>query len=536
MTVDVLKVFGLGAVDVARQVEVEVVLRVGNLGQRHHPGVARDVGLLGEGVDDAVDVLLAQAVLVAVLDEPLGGVDHEHALAGGGVLLVEHHDAGGDAGAVEEVGGQADDALEIAGANELLADRGLGIAAEENAMGQDAGGFARALHRADDVQQVGVVALLGGRLAPGEALEGVLRWRDAGGPGLVGERRIGDDVVVGAELLAVLELGRGQGVAREDVGRGEVVQDHVHAGQARGGHVLLLPFERDVLARLGGHLQEQRARAAGRVVGGGGRLRVVRRDADHPGDDAADLGGGVELPLALATLGGEVPHQVLVGVAEDVVVVGAVLREVELGLLEDADQVGQAIDHRLAFAELVRVVEVGKVAAGEPRVGVDQRLDDLGVDLVADVALALEGDHVLEARALRDRDRRGEVAAVAVLVGDVLDEQHEQDVVLVLAGIHAAAQLIAGGPERGVEVGFLDGHDLAVSLRALRIQIRMLGVRLCHGIPYRVMQRIGGWCRRQTLELRDGALSAVSSSGWLDFHCYCSMTMLPSGLNFHWSE
>ena len=106
------------------------------------------------------------------------------------------------------------------------------------------------------------------------------------------------------------------------------------------------------------------------------------------------------------------------------------------------------------------VVEVGEVAAGEPRIGVDQRLDDLGVDLVADVALALERDHVLEARALGDRDRRGEVVAVAVLVGDVLDEQHEQDVVLVLAGIHAAAQLVARGPEGGVEVGFLDGHGL----------------------------------------------------------------------------
>ncbi len=125
------------------------------------------------------------------------------------------------------------------------------------------------------------------------------------------------------------------------------MQDHVHAGETGGGHVLLLPFERDVLARLGGHLQQQRAGAAGRVVGGGGGLGVLRRDADDLGDDAADLGGRVELPLALAALGGEVPHQVLVGVAEDVVVLGAVLREVELGLLEDADQIGQALDHRL---------------------------------------------------------------------------------------------------------------------------------------------------------------------------------------------
>ena len=99
------------------------------------------------------------------------------------------------------------------------------------------------------------------------------------------------------------------------------------------------------------------------------------------------------------------------------------------------------------LAEFVRVVEVGKVAAGEAGIGVDERLDDLRVDLVTDVAVALEGDHVLEAGALRNRDRRGEIIGVAVFVGDVLDEQHEQDVVLVLAGIHAAAQFIARGPK-----------------------------------------------------------------------------------------
>ena len=73
-----------------------------------------DFELAGEGVHDLVDVLGAQAVLVAVLDEALGGVDHEDALAGRGVFLVQHDDAGGDAGAVEQVGRQADDALDVA--------------------------------------------------------------------------------------------------------------------------------------------------------------------------------------------------------------------------------------------------------------------------------------------------------------------------------------------------------------------------------------------------------------------------------------
>ncbi len=138
VAVDVLQVLRLGAVDVAREVEVVVVLRVGDFLDGHHAGVARVAFILpGEGVHDLVDVLLAEAVLLAVLHEALGGIDHEDALAGGGVFLVEHQDAGGDAGAVKEVGRQADDALEVAGADELLADDGLGIAAEEDAVREE---------------------------------------------------------------------------------------------------------------------------------------------------------------------------------------------------------------------------------------------------------------------------------------------------------------------------------------------------------------------------------------------------------------
>ena len=59
-----------------------------------------------------------------------------------------------------------------------------------------------------------------------------------------------------------------------------------------------------------------------------------------------------------------------------------VLREVELGLLEYADQVGEPIHHRLSFARLVRVVEVGKVATGEAFVRLDQ-LSPQSQDLLA---------------------------------------------------------------------------------------------------------------------------------------------------------
>ena len=464
---DILNVLGFLGVDVAGEIEVVVVLR--DLLMRHGAGVA-GVGLgVGEDIDDLVQVALAEAVFVAVFDEALAGIDHEDAAAGRGVFLVEDEDAGGDAGAVKEIGRQADDAFQDAGANELFADDALGIAAKEDAVRQNAGALAGgALQGADDVEQEGVVALLGRRHSPSEALiritAAALAQGEAGAPRFYGERGIGDDVVVGAELLGVLEFRFGEGVAREDIRRGKIVQNHVHAGETGGGHVHLLALERDVFAGLGGDLQQQRTGAAGGIVGGGGSLGILRGDADDLGDDAADLGRGVELALRLAALGGEVPHEILVGVTEDIVVVGAVFGEIQFGLLEDADEVLQSLHHGVAFAELVGIVEIGEVGAGESGIGGHEGGDDVLVDAVADVALALEGDHVLEAGTGRDGDGRLHAIKVAVFVGDVFDEEHEQDVVLVLAGIHAAAEFIAGGPKGGVEVGFLNGHVRAAKI------------------------------------------------------------------------
>lgn len=107
-----MQVLRLGAVDVAREVEVVVVLRVGDFGDGDHAGVARVAFILtGEGVHDLVNVLLAEAVLRPVLLEALGGINHEDTFAGGGIFLVEHDDAGRDAGAIKEIGRRDADGL-----------------------------------------------------------------------------------------------------------------------------------------------------------------------------------------------------------------------------------------------------------------------------------------------------------------------------------------------------------------------------------------------------------------------------------------
>ena len=284
--------------------------------------------------------------------------------------------------------------------DDALADGGLGAAAEQHAVGVDDRALAGALEAGQDVQQEGVVAVLGRRDAVLEAAEVVVGRVEAAGPVLVREREVGDHEVEGLQAaVGVLEVRGGQGVGLPDLRGRAVVQHHVHARQGGGGVVHLLAVEGQVQAGaalgLVVGLEQQGAGAAGRVVdglvGAGGAAQV-----DHHGHDARHLGRGVELALALAGLGGEVAHQVLVGVAEQVVALGAVAAEVQA--LEDRHQLGEPVHHLLALAELVLVVEVGDVdRALQAVVGVGQPADDL-VDAVADLLVALGRHHVGEAR------------------------------------------------------------------------------------------------------------------------------------------
>ena len=124
-------------------------------------------------------------------------------------------------------------------------------------MGKDAAAPARALERAHDVEQVGVVALLGWWDAEAvEAAIGILGCIKPGAPALVRKGWIGHHVVELLELLALLEFRIRQGVALPDDRGGVAVQDHVHPRQAAGGGVLLLAVERHRPARLRRHLQQ----------------------------------------------------------------------------------------------------------------------------------------------------------------------------------------------------------------------------------------------------------------------------------------
>ena len=228
--------------DVAGDVQVEVVLL--DLVHLDPAGVA---GLfLSElvGVDDLGDVLLAELVLAFAFVEVLraAGVDEEHVV--GLLAFLEHEDADGDAGGVEEVCGQADDGVDVAVVEQLGADAFLGTATEEHAVRQDDCHHAFVFQVVEAVEEEGEVG--GGLGGEAVAFEAHVVGQRVGGFPALAEGRVGDDGVE-ARLLRRVRLPHHvllveQGIAVEDVKLRVLhpVQQHVHAGEVVGGDVLLL--------------------------------------------------------------------------------------------------------------------------------------------------------------------------------------------------------------------------------------------------------------------------------------------------------
>ena len=152
MGINVLQIFRRRTVDITGDIQVILVflldLIIGN-----KPGILGIVcDLLIECGDDFVDVPLTKAVLVAVLNEVMAGINHKDTLALGGISLIDDDNAGRDTGAIKQVGGQADDALDIALVNNSFADSRLRIATEQNTMGKNDRSLAGAFQRLQNME------------------------------------------------------------------------------------------------------------------------------------------------------------------------------------------------------------------------------------------------------------------------------------------------------------------------------------------------------------------------------------------------
>jgi hypothetical protein len=274
-------------------------------------------------------------------------------------------------------------------------------------------------------------------------------------------------------------LGLGQGVLVAEIRAGDAVQQHVHLGDGpdRAGRLLAVePEQAGVAALLLDVLlgeDEHTARAAAGVVHA---LVLLRLDQAHHHADHGTR--GVELAALLAGGVGEVADQVLVGGTEkvgelEVVVAQAVGAEVD-------DQLAQLLVRQLGRADLAGKVDVLQDAV-EARVVLLQAGQGL-VQVVPDVVVGLV-EQVAPARLLGDVEGLavpvlvvGDLAGIGLgfppfdLLGDhlleallehiraTLQEQHPEDVLLELRGIHLAPQDVGGAEEVAFELIQGEGH------------------------------------------------------------------------------
>ncbi len=474
---DVVRFRRRGVIDVAADVEVEFLPL--QFLDRHFPGVFCYAQPVAVDVGDLLDVFGPQRVLVlAFLVFPVG-VDEEHAPTLGRIVLVDDQHAGRNARAVEQTGRQADDRFEVAILDELLAARLFFSTPEQDAVRHDHGHAAIALERGDHVlheHQVGLLAALGhegveplGELHPVASV--VLR-----------EGRIGDHPVEAADFALLVEMLRLlDRVALANVGTADAVQEHVHLADGPGAAVEFLSGQFQVagittcLLHVLLRLDEHTARPGTRIVDAHAFLRFDQ--LDH---HANDFGRRVELATLFARTVGEVFDEVFVGRTEQIGELEVVVGEGDVVEVLDERHQGVVIHRPLAdlaievdpLEHVLQRVGVGVLDGGQGLVqpGADRGLQvgdarvaalfvlgtPAGIERHEEVVLVgivelLFDQGGLEALALV---LSGELVPVGgELIAQPFEEQHAEDVFLVLRGVHVASQDVAGLKELPLQPG-----------------------------------------------------------------------------------
>ena len=188
---------------------------------------------------------MSQPVLVLVVLILAAGVDEQHLVIS--LVAFEDQDRRRNAGAEEQVGGQADHRIEQVLLDQLLADFAFSGAAEQHAMRHDHADPPGVLGRGfDHVRDEGVIALGLWRHAAMEALVRVVA-RFVMAPFVERERRIGDHHVELHGAVVFDQFRVADRVAPFDAGVVHAVQEHVHFRQRPGCAVGFLAVESEVL-------------------------------------------------------------------------------------------------------------------------------------------------------------------------------------------------------------------------------------------------------------------------------------------------
>ena len=173
------------------------------------------------------------------------------------------------------------------------------------------------------------------------------------------KRRIGDHDVELHQGVFLDQRRAAERVAPLDAGLVHAMQEHVHLAQRPGAPVGFHAVQRDIPFALGvgrhglPHLDQQRARSAGRIADAVARLRLEQLRQQH-----GDFRRRVELARLLAGVGREVADQEFVGVADDVQPADPRRPQVQPGIVKIFQQVDQPGVAVLRLAQVGFAVEV----------------------------------------------------------------------------------------------------------------------------------------------------------------------------------
>ena len=198
--------------------------------------------LLVESSNDFIDIPLTQAVLIAILHEVMAGIDHKDTSTLIRIFLVNDNDASRDTGAIEQIGRQTNDALDIACFDQILTNSSLCIATEQNTVGQNNRSLTGALQRFQNMHQPGIVTVLFRRSFTIAIKSAV--FLNSIRPVFDRERRVSNDIVKSAQhslIRSIFKILRvREGIAGHNGACCPTMQNSIHFCKTGSGSIFFL--------------------------------------------------------------------------------------------------------------------------------------------------------------------------------------------------------------------------------------------------------------------------------------------------------
>ena len=161
-------------------------------------------------------------------------------------------------------------------------------------------------------------------------------------------------------------------------------------------------------------------------------------------------------------------HQVFVSVSKYIIPFSSVATEIQCRIVEYGNKIRETVYHLLPLTQLVRIVKVSNIYYALEVILCCKLADDL-VDLIANLLVAFECNHICKATTLWYIEQVSRLACG--LIGNVFHEQENENVILVLRGIHPPTKFIAACPERAIEFRFLYCHRVLLPFTETDIRI-----------------------------------------------------------------